>query len=55
MIAVEGYTEFDPPQIAVSESVYKLARRFDGRARMTLAHELGHLGNASRRIKNANG
>jgi hypothetical protein len=43
MVAVEGYTEFNPPQIVVSESVYKLARRFDGRARMTLAHELGHL------------
>jgi hypothetical protein len=25
MLAVEGYTEFNPPQIAVSESVYKLA------------------------------
>jgi Zn-dependent peptidase ImmA (M78 family) len=43
MIGIEGYTEFNPPQIAVSESVYKLARKFDGRARMTLAHELGHL------------
>lgn len=39
----EAYTSFNPPLIAVSESVYALARRNDGRARMTFAHELGHL------------
>jgi len=39
----EAYTEFNPPLIAVRESVYRLARRHDGRARMTFAHELGHL------------
>jgi Zn-dependent peptidase ImmA (M78 family) len=39
----EAYTEFDPPHIAVRESVYYLAKRRDGRSRMTFAHELGHL------------
>jgi Zn-dependent peptidase ImmA (M78 family) len=39
----EAYTEFSPPQIVVRETVYKLASRRDGRSRMTLAHELGHL------------
>lgn len=39
----EAYTEFDPPHIAVRGSVYALARRDDGRSRMTFAHELGHL------------
>jgi hypothetical protein len=39
----EAYTEFDPPKIAVAEKVYWLARNHDGRARMTFAHELGHL------------
>jgi hypothetical protein len=39
----EGYTEFNPPHIAVRESVYRLARKGDGRSRMTFAHELGHL------------
>lgn len=39
----EAYTEFDPPHIAVRGSVYALARREDGRSRMTFAHELGHL------------
>jgi hypothetical protein len=39
----EAYTEFDPPHIAVRDSVYHLARKRDGRSRMTFAHELGHL------------
>jgi Zn-dependent peptidase ImmA (M78 family) len=39
----EAYTEFNPPHIAVRESVYHLARKGDGRSRMTFAHELGHL------------
>jgi hypothetical protein len=39
----EAYTEFNPPHIVVRNSVYKLARKGDGRSRMTLAHELGHL------------
>ncbi|MBR1247082.1 ImmA/IrrE family metallo-endopeptidase [Bradyrhizobium sp. AUGA SZCCT0169] len=39
----EAYTEFDPPHIAVRGSVYAMARRQDGRSRMTFAHELGHL------------
>jgi hypothetical protein len=39
----EAYTEFNPPHIAVRESVYRLARNGDGRSRMTFAHELGHL------------
>jgi hypothetical protein len=39
----EAYTEFNPPHIAVRGSVYALALRDDGRSRMTLAHELGHL------------
>jgi hypothetical protein len=39
----EAYTEFDPPHIAVRGSVYALARRQEGRSRMTFAHELGHL------------
>jgi hypothetical protein len=39
----EAYTEFIPPHIAVRESVYRLARHRGSRARMTLAHELGHL------------
>jgi Zn-dependent peptidase ImmA (M78 family) len=39
----EAYTEFDPPHIAVRDSVYRLASRRDGRSRMTFAHELGHL------------
>ncbi len=39
----EAYTSFNPPLIAVRESVYALARRNDGRARMTFAHEFGHL------------
>jgi hypothetical protein len=43
MADAEAYAEFDPPLIAVRNSVYSLARRCDGRARMTFAHELGHL------------
>jgi hypothetical protein len=43
MADAEAYTEFNPPLIAVRNSVYSLARRRDGRARMTFAHELGHL------------
>jgi Zn-dependent peptidase ImmA (M78 family) len=39
----EAYTEFNPPLIAVRNSVYLLASRNDGRARMTFAHEFGHL------------
>ncbi|MCS3759337.1 ImmA/IrrE family metallo-endopeptidase [Bradyrhizobium centrosematis] len=39
----EAYTEFNPAHIAVRGSVYQLALRNDGRSRMTLAHELGHL------------
>jgi len=39
----EAYTEFNPAHIAVRASVYSLARKYDGRSRMTLAHELGHL------------
>lgn len=39
----EAYTEFDPPHIVVSNVVYQEARKQQGRARMTLAHELGHL------------
>jgi Zn-dependent peptidase ImmA (M78 family) len=39
----EAYTEFNPPYIAVRGSVYTMAGRKDGRSRMTLAHELGHL------------
>jgi hypothetical protein len=39
----EAYTEFNPPLIAVRNSTYLLASRKNGRARMTFAHELGHL------------
>jgi hypothetical protein len=39
----EAYTQFNPPHIVVRNSVYRLARKCDGRSRMTLAHELGHL------------
>jgi len=39
----EAYTEFNPPHVVVRNSVYQLARKADGRSRMTLAHELGHL------------
>lgn len=39
----EAYTEFVPPHIVVRNSVYQLARKDNGRSRMTLAHELGHL------------
>ena len=39
----EAYTEFSPPQIVVRKSVYLKAAHRDGRSRMTLAHELGHL------------
>lgn len=39
----EAYTEFNPPHIAVRESIYRLARSNDGRSRMTFAHEFGHL------------
>jgi len=37
----EGYTRF--PRIFVPESVRKNAQLWDGRSRMTLAHEFGHL------------
>lgn len=39
----EAYTEFNPPHIAVRESVYRLASINDGRSRMTFSHEFGHL------------
>jgi Zn-dependent peptidase ImmA (M78 family) len=39
----EAYTQFNPPHIVVRNSVYQAARKGDGRSRMTLAHELGHL------------
>jgi Zn-dependent peptidase ImmA (M78 family) len=39
----EGFTEFSPPQIVVRNSVYLKAAQGNGRSRMTLAHELGHL------------
>ena len=39
----EAYTEFSPAQIVARLSVYQAAVRREGRARMTLAHELGHL------------
>jgi Zn-dependent peptidase ImmA (M78 family) len=39
----EAYAEFNPPHIAVRDSVYRLASQHDGRGRMTFAHELGHL------------
>lgn len=39
----EAYTQFNPPHIVIRNSVYQLARKADGRSRMTLAHELGHL------------
>jgi Zn-dependent peptidase ImmA (M78 family) len=58
MADAEAYTEFDPPLIAVRNSVYSLARRREGRARMTFAHELGHLvmhpGAAKLRIESGN-
>jgi Zn-dependent peptidase ImmA (M78 family) len=54
----EAYTEFNPPIIAVRNSVYVLASRKDGRARMTFAHEFGHLvlhpGAAKLRIETGN-
>ncbi len=43
MGTIEAYTQFEPPMIVLRESVYKAAAAFDRRARMTLAHELGHL------------
>jgi Zn-dependent peptidase ImmA (M78 family) len=39
----EAYAEFNPPLIAVRESIYWAGRRNEGRARMTFAHEFGHL------------
>lgn len=39
----EAFTEFAPPRIVVRQSVYRAALEGGGRARMTLAHELGHL------------
>jgi Zn-dependent peptidase ImmA (M78 family) len=54
----EAYTEFNPPLIAVRNSVYWLARQNDGRARMTFAHEFGHLvlhpGAAKLRVESGN-
>ncbi len=40
---IEAYTEFSPPRIVVRQNVYLAARNYDGRARWTFAHELGHL------------
>lgn len=39
----EAYTLHNPPAIRIRRDVYESAINFDGRARMTLAHELGHL------------
>jgi Zn-dependent peptidase ImmA (M78 family) len=39
----EAYTQFNPPHIVIKNSIYRLAQKRDGRSRMTLAHELGHL------------
>jgi Zn-dependent peptidase ImmA (M78 family) len=39
----EAYTAFNPSVIAVRNSVYLAASRNEGRARMTFAHEFGHL------------
>lgn len=39
----EAYTEFNPPLVAVRNSIYRAASHNEGRARMTFAHELGHL------------
>jgi len=39
----EAYTQFNPAHIVVRNSIYQMARKRDGRSRMTLAHELGHL------------
>jgi Zn-dependent peptidase ImmA (M78 family) len=39
----EAYTAFNPSVIAVCNSVYLAAFRNEGRARMTFAHEFGHL------------
>jgi IrrE N-terminal-like domain len=54
----EAYTEFNPPIIAVRNSVYWFAKENDGRARMTFAHEFGHLvlhpGAAKTRMQNRN-
>jgi Zn-dependent peptidase ImmA (M78 family) len=43
MRGAEGYTEFDPPRIVLSDSTYLSAANFEGRGRWTAAHELGHL------------
>ncbi|MGN6307970.1 MAG: ImmA/IrrE family metallo-endopeptidase [Xanthobacteraceae bacterium] len=43
MTGAEAFTEFSPPRIVLSESVYLLAAKKHGRSRMTCAHELGHL------------
>ncbi len=54
----EAYTDFNPPLIAVRESVYWQAKNSEGRARMTFAHEFGHLvlhpGAAKLRLENRN-
>jgi hypothetical protein len=38
----EGYTSFAPYEICIREDVCLKATHSDGRARFTLAHELGH-------------
>ncbi|TPI68137.1 ImmA/IrrE family metallo-endopeptidase [Mesorhizobium sp. B3-1-3] len=43
MKGAEGYTEFAPPKIVLSESTYIDASNYGGRGRWTAAHELGHL------------
>jgi IrrE N-terminal-like domain len=54
----EAYTEFNPPLIAVRQSVYWAAKNNEGRARMTFAHEFGHLvlhpGAAKPRLESGN-
>jgi Zn-dependent peptidase ImmA (M78 family) len=43
MGCLEGLTDEREPVIYLKESVYRALERSDGRARMTAAHELGHL------------
>lgn len=41
--SVEAFAQDEPPRIVVRESIYLAASMCDPRARMTLAHELGHI------------
>jgi hypothetical protein len=43
MDGAEGYTEFAPPRIVLSDRSYDAASNQIGRGRWTAAHELGHL------------